>query len=98
MTTAERVAILAGFVMGRGGFGLDGSRYWLYFLSLDYETAAEAIDLWGGFISERRTQDGKPQFKYTAPASEVPEILEEMAPYLLGYKRERASELLAIPA
>jgi hypothetical protein len=95
MTKPEKVATLAGFLQGRGNFGRAGRRCWLYFMTLEHEIAAEALDLWGGRITERRTLDGQPQYKYVADASTAPRILEAVAPYLIGGYRRRAVEVLA---
>jgi hypothetical protein len=96
MSTVETTtAALAGYVVGRGGFGRDKGRYWVYFFTLDHEIAATALDLWGGHITERRTSDGKsPQYKYVPDNETARRVLEEMAPYLMGEKRRYAAELL----
>src|SRR5688572_24692179 len=96
MTIKERTAILAGFLQGRGNFGRAGERCWLYFMALEYEIAAEALELWGGHITERRTHDGQPLYKYVA--DDAPRILEDVAPYLIGVYRRQAAEVLASDA
>jgi hypothetical protein len=90
-----KAATMAGYVLGRGGFGKDGPRWYLYLFTLDHDLAVATMDLWGGRITERRTRDGQPQYKYIADASDVPEILEEIFPCLMGEKRERAADSLA---
>ena len=101
METIESKAIteayLAGFLSGRGGFGTDGEKWWVYFHTLDHSLARTAMDLWGGYITEQRTKQGvAPKYKFTANGHEARGILETLTPYLMGEKREHADEVLAM--
>ena len=43
-----RIAYVAGFMTGRGGFGLDKESYhWFYFRARDLEIATAAMHEWG---------------------------------------------------
>jgi hypothetical protein len=92
----EALSFLAGFISGRGGFDEADGNLWLFLLSLDHEVAAEAVSLWGGRITARdHYHTGQPLWKWTATNEDALEALSNMAPYLRGYKREKAERLLA---
>jgi hypothetical protein len=85
----------AGMLTGRGGFGVDSTgEPWLFFTALDHGVVGEALELWGGHVTQKRNGHGTSRFKYTARPERVAEILEDLLPHLRGYKRERADELL----
>jgi hypothetical protein len=89
-----KIAFIAGFLTGRGGFGLNASGVpWLYFRSLDSEIASAALERWGGAITENATGDPT-SYKYTAFGPTAIRVLEALEPHLCGYKRHRAEELL----
>jgi hypothetical protein len=91
-------AFIAGFMTGRGGFGYSGSgRVWLYFRTLDPEIAATALEEWGGSVSDSE-RGGTVSYKYTVSGDGGTRALEDLAPYLMGYKRERALEMTGAKA
>lgn len=84
---------IAGLLTGRGGFGEDDGRVWLFFITLDQEVAAEAAALWGGRITARAYNDTT-QWKWTVTGPNVPRVLDDLLPYLRGSKKHKAEELL----
>jgi hypothetical protein len=52
--TAAPEGLLAGMLTGRGGFGINAfGEPWLYFTALDHEVAEEALELWGGRVTQK---------------------------------------------
>jgi hypothetical protein len=95
MTTDTAAGYFAGLLTGRGGFGLnDVGEPWLFFTALDHEVVDEALEMWGGRVSQKLNAHGLSRYKYTALTERVREILEDLLPHLRGQKREHADELL----
>ena len=96
---ATRIAYIAGFMTGRGGFGLDRDGHeWFYFRARDLEIATAALHEWGGAVSEK-VDLYMTTYKYTALGEQAAKAIADVAPYLMGVKRGRANELLAgVPA
>jgi hypothetical protein len=53
-----QIAYLAGFLTGRGAFGLQDDRHWLFLRTLDRDIAEAAMQEWGGHLSLQTTEDG----------------------------------------
>jgi hypothetical protein len=85
---SDAMHFLAGFLTGRGGFDEKDGRAWLFLLTLDHEVVAEAVALWGG----RNT--GRTLWKWTITNAAALAALKDLAPYLRGYKRDKAEDLL----
>jgi hypothetical protein len=98
---ATQVAYIAGFMTGRGGFGLDKDGYeWFYFRARDPEIATAALTRWGGYVSENNSEYAT-TYKYTATGDKAAKAIADVAPYLVGYKRARAEAILmpvSVPA
>jgi hypothetical protein len=94
-TREAALPFLAGFVSGRGGFDEADGRVWLFLLALDHEVAADAVSRWSGWITARdHYHTGQQLFKWTVTNDHALRALSDMAPYLRGFKREKALRLL----
>jgi hypothetical protein len=92
---SDAMHFLAGFLTGRGGFDEKDGRAWLFLLTLDHEVVAEAVALWGGRITGRDYYDtGRTLWKWTITNAAALAALKDLAPYLRGYKRDKAEDLL----
>jgi hypothetical protein len=91
---ATQMAYIAGFMTGRGGFGLDSDgREWFYSRAQDPEVATAALHEWGGAVSEK-VDPYMTTYKYTALGEQAAKAIADVAPYLMGVKRRRAEKLL----
>jgi hypothetical protein len=87
---ATQIAYVAGFMTGRGGFGLNKAGWkWFYFRTLDPEIARSTRDEWGGVVTER-VDNGTTSYKYTVTGEPAAKAIADVAPYLIGLKREGA--------
>lgn len=57
----------AGMLTGRGGFGVDSrGEPWLFsrrYRALDHGVVEEALELWGGHVTQKRNGHGTSRFK-----------------------------------
>jgi hypothetical protein len=88
------IAYLAGIITSRGGFGYDGGRAWLYFMTLEPEIADEALGLWDGHVVKSYAVNGDIKHKFAATRGSAPAAIEDIRPHLRGSKRERADAVL----
>lgn len=95
MMQDTQAAFIAGFMTGRGSFGVNDEYWpWLYFRSLDPEITSRALERWGREITTNREKGSPVSYKWTTGGAAL-RALEALALYLVAYKRSRAEEMLA---
>jgi hypothetical protein len=94
-----QIAFLAGFLTGRGAFGVQDGRHFMFIKALDEEIAEAAMHEWGGHVTLRPSENGfSTVYKWQASHEDARRAIEDMTPHLVGVKRERAEALLGAVA